>query len=289
MKFNNLIIGCANVGQKYGINKKIIKKKEFQKIYKLAIKKKIYSFDTATDYGESEKVLGNVINSNIKKIRLISKLPKSNDKNYYNKIEKSIKRSLKNLNAETLFAIHIHDPNLLIKKNKFQIYQALLKAKQKKLIKNIGVSVYEEQELKKILSYFKIDIIQIPVNILDHRFLKKNLLKKIKRQVKEIHVRSIFLKGLLLKNKLTRPKYFNKWSIFKKVDTFFEKNNFNRLDFCLNFVRNIKEIDKIIIGVSSKKQLLHILKTKKKTSKLPNFLTQNVAPKKLLIPKYWKI
>ena len=157
------------------------------------------------------------------------------------------------------------------------------------MIKNIGVSVYEVQELKKILSYFKIDIIQIPVNILDHRFLKKNLLKKIKRQVKEIHVRSIFLKGLLLKNKLTRPKYFNKWSIFKKVDTFFEKNNFNRLDFCLNFVRNIKEIDKIIIGVSSKKQLLHILKTKKKTSKLPNFLTQNVAPKKLLIPKYWKI
>ena len=53
MKFNNLIIGCANVGQKYGINKKIIKKKEFQKIYKLAIKKKIYSFDKDTDYGDS--------------------------------------------------------------------------------------------------------------------------------------------------------------------------------------------------------------------------------------------
>ena len=64
MKLNNIIIGTANFGLKYGF-----KKKKFSNLQKLTriinqakkSKKKIY-FDTAEVYGLSEKTLGKYFN-----------------------------------------------------------------------------------------------------------------------------------------------------------------------------------------------------------------------------------
>ena len=47
MKKNKLIIGCANVGNLYGVNEKEINSNKFNKIFKTAIKNKIFNFDTA--------------------------------------------------------------------------------------------------------------------------------------------------------------------------------------------------------------------------------------------------
>ena len=290
MKANKIILGCANLGQKYGIRDKSLKINEFKKIYKFALKKKIFYFDTAADYGNSEKLLGQIKSSSNKKTFFITKLPKKKYSNFSKEIEISIRNSLSRLNKKNIFGIHVHDPQLLINKNKFKVYKALQSAKQKKLIKHIGVSVYEIQEIKKILKFFKIDIIQIPLNILDNRFLKGGFLKKLKKKVKEIHARSIFLKGLLLKDSLSRPKYFDRWKLLKNVDFFFKKNKIDRLQYCVNYVLNIKEVDRIVIGISSKKQLSNILNIKKRRGqKLPIFTNQNVVDKRLLIPKYWKI
>ena len=290
MKASKIILGCANLGKKYGIRDKSLKINEFKKIYKFALKKKIFYFDTAADYGNSEKLLGQIKSSSNKKTFFITKLPKKKYSNFSEEIEISIRNSLSRLNKKNIFGIHVHDPQLLINKNKFKVYKALQSAKQKKLIKYIGVSVYEIQEIKKILKFFKIDIIQIPVNILDNRFLKGGFLKNLKKKVKEIHARSIFLKGLLLKDRSSRPKYFDRWKLLKNVDLFFKKNKIDRLQYCMNYVLNIKEVDKLVIGISSKKQLSNILNIKKRRGqKLPIFIHQNVVDKRLLIPKYWKI
>ena len=290
MKASKIILGCANLGKKYGIRDKSLKINEFKKIYKFALKKKIFYFDTAADYGNSEKLLGQIKSSSNKKTFFITKLPKKKYSNFSEEIEISIRNSLSRLNKKNIFGVHVHDPQLLINKNKFKVYEALQSAKQKKLIKYIGVSVYEIQEIKKILKFFKIDIIQIPVNILDNRFLKGGFLKNLKKKVKEIHARSIFLKGLLLKDRSSRPKYFDRWKLLKNVDLFFKKNKIDRLQYCMNYVLNIKEVDKLVIGISSKKQLSNILNIKKRRGqKLPIFIHQNVVDKRLLIPKYWKI
>ena len=42
MKASKIILGCANLGQKYGIRDKSLKINEFKKIYKFAIKKKYF-------------------------------------------------------------------------------------------------------------------------------------------------------------------------------------------------------------------------------------------------------
>ena len=94
----------------------------------------------------------------------------------------------------------------------------------------------------------------------------------------------------MLKDRSSRPKYFDRWKLLKNVDLFFKKNKIDRLQYCVNYVSNIKEVDKLVIGISSKKQLSNILNIKKlRGDKLPIFINQNVVDKRLLIPKYWKI
>ena len=51
-------------------------------------------------------------------------------------------------------------------------------------------------------------MIQVPFNILDRRLATKNYLNKIKKKKIQIHVRSIFLQGILLANIKKIPKKF---------------------------------------------------------------------------------
>ena len=70
--------------------------------------------------------------------------------------------------------------------------------------KKIGISTYGVENLKFLQKKkLKFDIIQTNGNILDNRFFK---FLKIDRQIKfkEIHIRSIFLQGLLLNKKDTK-------------------------------------------------------------------------------------
>jgi aryl-alcohol dehydrogenase-like predicted oxidoreductase len=58
----------------------------------------------------------------------------------------------------------------------------VLKNLKKKLIKKIGISIYDVEEIDKILKIFKPDIIQLPANIVDRRFLNENFLLKLKKK-----------------------------------------------------------------------------------------------------------
>ena len=58
----NLILGTANFGQVYGINKKRkVKINEIRKIINFAKKNKIKFFDTSRSYGNSEKILVDIL------------------------------------------------------------------------------------------------------------------------------------------------------------------------------------------------------------------------------------
>ena len=52
------------------------------------------------------------------------------------------------------------------------------------------------------------NILQIPINILDHRLVKENYLGELKSYGIELHARSVFLQGLLLMPRNSIPNYF---------------------------------------------------------------------------------
>ncbi len=285
---NKLCFGTANLTNNYGILKKKNKfsSKKIKEIFYVLGKNKIANIDTAISYKNVEKKIGQL---DLKKFKIFTKLPKLPKKcTDINKWSlKNINHSLNSLNTKSLSGVLIHHSEDLIGKNKKKLYQALLFLKKKKLVNKIGVSIYNFKILDKILNEFKVDIIQVPFNILDRRLVTKNYLNKIKRKKIQIHVRSIFLQGILLSNFKKIPKKFFRWkNLFKTWNFWLKKNKISKLQACLNFILSFKQIDVIIFGAYSKKQIKQIINAVNQSTKIypKNIFSNNLQ---LIDPRRW--
>ena len=149
------------------------------------------------------------------------------------------------------------------------------------------MSIYNFNTLDKILDEFKVDMIQVPFNILDRRLATKNYLNKIKKKKIQIHVRSIFLQGILLANIKKIPKKFLKWkNLFKSWHAWLEKNKLSKLQACLNFILSFKQIDVIIFGACSKMQIKQIINAVNQSTKFyPKYIVSDNL--KLTDPRQW--
>lgn len=290
---NKIIIGCANFGNTYGLKKKILNQKKIFDIVFQAKKLGINHFDTAHDYNKSEVLLGESISKVFKKKKIFvdTKLPKKfNSKTDYVHIEKVLISSLNKLKINEINTLYIHDSKQILKQNNKKLYSNLLKLKKKKLIKKLGVSVYTPKELLSILQNFKIDVIQVPINILDKRFLNSIIINIVKKKKVEFIARSIFLKSLLIKKPSKYRKIFSKnKKIYNFLVNFSKKGEKKAVKDCVQFVKDQKIVNKLILGVSNKSQLTELanfMKTKKKPA---NFKVPNIEDQRLLDPRSWVI
>ena len=279
----NLVLGTAQFDEKYGI-RRIEKKLNFKLKKKLIFflkKNKINSIDTASNYKNAEYDLGRI---GVKKFDIITKIPKLNaNLDIKKQLSFYVLNSLNKLKIENINTLLIHDIAELKKKNKFEYVDFLKYLKKKKIVKKIGISIYNFNDLNKVIKFWIPDVLQIPYNILDRRIENKKFLKIIKNYKIEIHVRSIFLQGLLVKK--NKNKKFRKWEkIFNQWFLWCRQNNIKPFEAAYLFVKQNPNIKKIIVGVENISQLNKILKIKKKIDQFPNF---NCKDKQLLNPFNW--
>lgn len=281
-----LVIGSAQLGMNYGLfNNKKIGGKEFRKIEKLILKSKINFIDTATTYGESEKIIGN---SKLKNLHIITKIkiPKKKNIDVKSWLLKEISKSLSKLKIKKIYGVLIHDHKDLLGKYGKNYLISLRELKRKKIIKKIGISVYDSKELKKIWKFWKPDLIQVPFNPLDNRILDSGWINILKKFKVKIFVRSIFLQGLLINedNSLRMSKNYK--ILLNKFKNWCYKNNISLIQGCLNFVKQFKSIDYLVVGFDNYNQLREIIDVfKKKKIIVPkNFSTNKIN---LIDPRRW--
>ena len=285
---NKIILGSANFGQIYGINKNFIKKKEIKKLFNFALKNKIKTIDTSPVYNKSEKIIGLLNNNRFKIISKIPAIPKNIKKYNIKKwMMRNTANSLENLKIKKFECLLLHGANSLLSKNGDEIYKSIKNMKANEFTNKIGISIYDFNILDKILKKFKFDLVQVPLNILDQRLVETKWLKKLKEKNIEVHVRSIFLQGILLMKHNRLPKQLKKlsknWMIW---ENWLKENELSPLQACLSFVLSYRKLDGIVLGCNSVNQLDQILKLKRIKSNflLPNL---NIKGKKLIDPREW--
>ena len=261
-----LSIGSAQFGFKYGIcnNKGVVSKKEVKKIIQYCKLKKISSIDTAQGYGKSHKVLGSL---NLKKFQIttkISDIKKIKNVDLEESVTLEINKILKELNTSNFYALLIHNTNQLKGKLGKNFYEILQKLKNKKKFQKLGVSVYTKKELDFVLNKYDIDLVNLPVSVANQEFCQNSYLKKLKKKGITIHVRSIFLQGLLLSSYINLPKKFKNNKFFLQWFKWLKIKDYKSLDASVCFIKSINYIDKIVIGVNELSQLKEIVKSYKK-------------------------
>ena len=139
------------------------------------------------------------------------------------------------------------------------------------------------------MKLWKPDIVQVPFNIFDQRLVKSGYLDLLKKLKIEIHVRSCFLQGLLVNYDRNKKKFkkFQKWSdLLESWSSWCRNNNISKFEACLQFIKNYKKIDYLVVGFDNLKQLKEIIYTlDKKEIKITNkFYSSDL---KLIDPRKW--
>lgn len=258
---SQLALGTVQFGISYGIANEQgqVSLHEIQKILMIAKSAKMDTLDTAIAYGNSEKRLGEI---GVSSWKIVSKLPEISPgvSEICDWIEQSVHGSLQRLNVSQLYGLLLHRPEQLLSTQGKSLYQSLRLMKDQGLVEKIGISIYNSTELDCLCDRFSFDLIQAPYNIVDRTLEKSGWLSKLKSSGVEVHVRSVFLQGLLLMNSLSRPAYFDRWKpLWQQWDQWLTETQLTPLQACLGFVLANPDIDRIIVGVDSLSQLQEIL------------------------------
>ena len=245
-----LILGTVQLGKKYSkFTDDKVNNDESIKILNHSIKNNILTFDTAQIYGNSEKLLSNI--SDKDNVRIITKIHFTD----INSMENKINHSLKNLNLKKLDTVMFHNYKDFKDKN---IVNNLIKIKNKGVIKNLGVSVYTLEEAIDVLKSKEISVLQIPFNYLDRQWDNVEFLNLVnQRNDIEIHIRSIFLQGILVNEHKYWPIVDNQNTkiIFDNIENICKKYNLTKIELLVRYSISFDWISGILFGVDSLKQL----------------------------------
>ena len=131
------------------------------------------------------------------------------------------------------------------------------------------------------------DIVQLPLNIFNRNLVTNKTVNQLIKKNVEIHVRSIFLQGLLLSSYV--PKKFLKFkSIFKKWYSITNNELEKKIFFSIKFINKHYKIKKFVIGFDNIDQINLLRKILQKNKTLPSSLKKiKISSKILKDPRKW--
>lgn len=280
-----LAIGSVQFGMNYGVGKDTRPSlDEIKQILEVASAFAIDRIDTAPVYGEAQSILGRC--NAARAFKIISKVPPiPSSVTPHQFVARMVEDSLLHLRCEKLEALLLHRAqDWCIAK----VYRCLDNLRSDGIVRQIGISVYDLAEINMALEVARPDVIQLPLNVLDQRFVSK--LTRLKELGIEIHVRSIFLQGLLLMPLEKIPRFFEpilptltQWRRFTR------DQGLQPEEGALNFIGSVKGVDYAIVGVHCAEQLTQIARAfqRQKQLALTEFQPFAVNDYQQITPTFW--
>ena len=248
-----LALGTVQFGLDYGISNHAgeVADAELDAILTLARKLGMDTLDTAQAYGKAEARLG-VCNST--DFRVITKLsPNIDAADLVVSLESSLQR-LARPSVEGLLLHRSQDASPAL-------FERLADLQHQGKVGKVGVSVYSPEELTRWLEQgYPLELVQLPANLLDQRFLRAGWLDRLQAMGCEIHVRSLFLQGLLLMQPALRPAYFDAFrEPLSRLDEW--QPHRSPLHKALTLIPALPQVSRFVVGVCHAHELAAIAST----------------------------
>ena len=274
---NKIVLGTVQFGLQYGVNSAGRPSEDAVKgILSEAAKGGITTLDTSSAYGNSEEILGECV-THEENFKIVSKYPQGETS-----VSEMFNGSLKRLNVSQLYGYLLH--HFEVYKNNPKVWDEFFALKASGKVEKIGFSLYTPEELEFILEKGSpFDLIQVPFNIFDKKFLP--YMKELHEKGVEIHVRSTFLQGLFFKDRNALPEKLQPMKNYLlQLDEFSQKSGLTISEIALNYNLQNPYIDGVLIGVDNVEQLQMNLYSVKNT---PVDIEIEVKEQELLNPVNW--
>ena len=256
-----LALGTAQFGLNYGIANQAgqVLINDAATILDCAAAAGLDTLDTAIAYGDSEVRLGQI---GVNQWQIVSKLPQLPDRSLDVRawVRASVMGSLERLKASCLGGLLLHHPADLLGSQGDALYAAMVELKSLGVVKKIGISIYQPDELDTLFEHMAFDVVQAPFNILDRRLIDSGWLGRLRGLGVELHVRSVFMQGLLLMPGALRPAKFRRWQpLWDEWERWLSVHQLTPLEACLRYALSFNEIRRVIVGVDTPGQLKEIM------------------------------
>lgn len=213
------------------------------------------SIDTAHLYGASEQALGRCA-ALLPSFEIVTKTPRFAEgaigAEQARALLEAFSGSLRALGLAKVHGLLIHHaPNLLAPGGE-RLYDAMLALKRDGAVAHIGVSVYDTEIAEAIQTRFPIDMVQLPMNVLDQRPLRSGGLARLAGAGVKVQVRSAFLQGLLLADPASLDPHFTGIRpALQRFQKCADAAGISPAHAALHFLLGNTDIDRVIVGVES--------------------------------------
>jgi aryl-alcohol dehydrogenase-like predicted oxidoreductase len=254
-----LVLGTAQFGLDYGIvnSSGKVSAAEIRTMLDLARASGVVGIDTAAAYGDAEQVLGRC---GVAGFRVVTKVPHlDRAENAGGAILSCARRSLEALGCSRLDGLLLHAASDLAGRHGAAIYAGLCAARDAGLTERVGVSVYDAEEIELLLDRYPVDLVQMPLSIVDQQLL--GMLPRLVDAGIAVHARSVFLQGVMLRAPDELPVALSRLSasiaaIRRRASTF----GVSVIEAALAFVRDLPGVEGVVVGATSSEEFRSILR-----------------------------
>ena len=251
-----LALGTVQFGLRYGVANTTGQPAEAEvvDILQHAAGAGVAVLDTACLYGDSEAVLGRCLPAG-HRFKIVTKTPKFtgiDGATAATVLKAAFAESCQRLRLPRLYGLLAHDANDLIGSEGDAIWQAMQELQAEKHVLRIGASVYNGSQIDALLQRYPIDLVQLPLSVLDQRLIQSGHLDRLAERNIEVHVRSAFLQGALLMPPDHLPAHLaGLRPCLEQISARAVDLGIAPLEAALRFVSGLKQVAAVVCGVDS--------------------------------------
>lgn len=279
-------LGTVQFGVSYGVSNTAgqTSPQDAAAVLRLAARAGIRVLDTAAGYGTSEAVLGESLPAGDWRIVTKTAALKSPAD-----VAAGLAESLRRLRRPSVEGLLVHQADDLLGPEGPGVYRELLRAKEGGLTRLVGASVYTSAQIDALLARYRLDLVQVPLNVLDQRLLADGRLAKLKDAGVEVHARSAFLQGALLMDPAALPPHLvrarDRFQAFRRAAA---EHSMAPLEAALAFVISVPEVDTVVCGVEGPRHFSQLLAAAERRTTAADWKVLAFSDETVLNPALWK-
>lgn len=230
---------------------------EVREMLALAARSGVGILDTGAASGHAEGLLGQAL-PRPSPFRITIKAPRGDRGPDHG--EAQIRVCLARLRLETADTIMVQSAGDLFSPAGLAMWDRLGELRDSGLCRRIGVSAYASDDPAGLARRFRPDVIQAPASLLDQRLLTDGSLAAVKDLGIEVHLRSIFLNGLLFLPPDRIPSEIRGASArLSRARRMIAEGRSDPLQAALGFALSRPEADAVIVGAGTCAELAAVL------------------------------
>jgi aryl-alcohol dehydrogenase-like predicted oxidoreductase len=252
-------LGTAQFGLDYGVSnaRGRLPEAEAASVLQVAAMAGVTLIDTAAEYGDAESVLGRVL-PRPSPFRLVTKTaPVSVG---VDAVEARARGSLQRTGLGAAQALLVRCGSDLLGPEGPALWDRLKALKDEGLFAQIGVAAQAGDDALGLARRFKPDLMQLPASVLDQRLIKDGVMGDIAALGIEVHLRSIFLQGLLFLPRDGLPAGLaGAGPRLSRIRRTIAEAGADPLQAALAFALSRPEASAVVVGVASAAELRAVL------------------------------